>query len=184
MGVLLAAALTPAFLVVGPVASVGASQGSAEAPPDAGLRNCRSRGAGTAPIKMSVTRNDVRFGPVVIGSVRNRVATGATARPDWPFVTKAPLLLPARSRVVLAIAPEAATLAAFQHHGGWLSAVRFTACAERVRAFAYRGTVGRTTFFPFAIGIRERSACIPMELWIDGRQSPLRRVVPIGRRDC
>ncbi len=184
IGALLAAGLTMASLVVNTEASVGAALVSAGAPPDTGLRNCRTRGEGTAPIRMSVTRDDVRFGPLVIGFVRNRVAAGATERPDWPFVAKAPLLLPAHSRVVLAIAPEAARLAAFQHQGGWVSAVRFTACAERVQAFAYRGTVGGTTFFPFAIGIQQRSACVPMELWIDGRQSPLRRVVPIGRRHC
>ncbi len=184
IGALLAAGLTMASLVVNTEASVGAALVSAGAPPDAGLRNCRTRGEGTAPIRMSVTRDDVRFGPLVIGFVRNRVAAGATERPDWPFVAKAPLLLPAHSRVVLAIAPEAARLAAFQHEGGWVSAVRFTACAERVQAFAYRGTVGGTTFFPFAIGIQQPSACVPMELWIDGRQSPLRRVVPIGRRHC
>ena len=184
IGVLLAAGLTTAWLAVGSDARVGASRVSAGAPPDAGMRNCRSRGEGTAPIKMSVTLDDVRFGPLVIGFVRNRVVTGATERSDWPFVAKAPLLLPARSRVVLAIAAEAAMRAAFQHQGGWVSAVRFTACVERVRAFAYRGTVGRTTFFPFAIAIQQRSACIPMELWIDGRESPLRRLVPIGRRRC
>jgi len=184
IAVLLAAGLTTATLVVGSHASVGASWVSAGAPPDAGLRNCRSRGEGTAPIKLSVTPNDVRFGPLVIGFVRNRRATGATERSDWPFVAKAPMLLPARSRVVLAVTPEAVTLAAFQHEGGWVSAVRFTACAERVPAFAYKGTVGATTFFPFAIAVRQRMACIPMELWIDGRSSPLRRVVPIGRRNC
>ncbi len=87
-------------------------------------------------------------------------------------------------RRVLAIAPEATSRAAFQHRGGWLSAVRFTACFERVKAFSYRGTVGPTTFFPFAVAIRQRSACIPMELWIDGRSTRLHRVVPLGRRTC
>lgn len=119
IGALLAAGLTMASLVVNTEASVGAALVSAGAPPDTGLRNCRTRGEGTAPIRMSVTRDDVRFGPLVIGFVRNRVAAGATERPDWPFVAKAPLLLPAHSRVVLAIAPEAARLAAFQHQGGW-----------------------------------------------------------------
>jgi hypothetical protein len=157
---------------------------SAEAPPDAGLRNCRSRGEAGVPIKMRVTSDDVRIGPLVLGHVRSRTAVGAADWSDWPFGAKAPVLLPARSRVVLAIAPEATSRAAFQHRGGWASAVRFTACFERVKAFSYRGTVGPTTFFPFAVAIRQRSACIPMELWIDGRSTPLRRVVPIGRRAC
>ena len=133
---------------------------------------------------MRVTSNDVRIGRLVLDSVRTRVAVGASGREDWPYVAKAPVLLPARSRVVLAIAPQATSRAAFQHRGGWISAVRFMARFERVRAFSYRGTVGPTTFFPFAIAIRQRRACIPMELWIDGRSTPVRRVVPIGRRSC
>jgi hypothetical protein len=157
---------------------------SAEAPPEAGLRSCRSRAEGRRPIELAVRSVDVRIGPLVLGNVRSTRGVGRADGPDWPWVAKAPALLPARSRVVLAIAPEATELAAFQHESGWVSAVRFTACFERVRAFAYRGTVGRTTFFPFAVGLRRRAACVPMELWIDGRASPLRRVVPIGRRSC
>jgi hypothetical protein len=133
---------------------------------------------------MNVASNDVRIGPLVLGNVRSATGVGATSRPDWPFVRKTPVLLPARARVVLAIAPEAMTQAAFQHRSGWSSAIRFTACFERVRAFAYRGTVGPTTFFPFAIGLQQRTACIPMELWIEGRSTPVRRVVPLGRRTC
>jgi len=181
--VLLISALTASFLAAGSHAAARATEAGLEAPPDAVVRGCRSRGEAEAPITMRVTRSDVRIGPLVIGNVRNRTAVGPTYRSDWPFVAKAPVLLPARSRVVLAIAPEATTRAAFQHRE-WVSAVRFTACFERVRAWSYRGTVGPTTFFPFAIAIRERSACIPMELWIDGRLSPVRRTVPVGRRNC
>ncbi len=75
-------------------------------------------------------------------------------------------------------------MAALQHRNGWVQAVRFTACFERVPAFAYRGTVGKTTFFPFGVALRARSLCLPLELWIDGRSTPIRRVVPIGRRAC
>jgi hypothetical protein len=170
-------------LAVGASAAVGSQAQTAEAPPDAVVRGCRSRGEAGVPIRMPVTRSDVRIGPLVIGNVRTRTAVGPTDDPEWPFVAKAPVLLPARSRVVLAIAPEATTRAAFQHRE-WVSAVRFTGCFERVRAWSYRGTVGRTTFFPFAIAIRQRTACIPMELWIDGRSAPVRGVVPVGRRTC
>jgi hypothetical protein len=148
------------------------------------LRNCRSRAEGKAPIKLEVRSTDIRIGPLVLGNVRSRRTVGPTDRSDWPFATKTPVLLPARSRVVLAIAPEARTLAALQHRNMWVAAVRFTACFERVRAYAYRGTVGPTTFFPFAVGLRQRAACVPMDLWLDGRSSPVRRVVPIGRRSC
>jgi hypothetical protein len=184
MGTVVAVGLLAPVLAVCAYAGVGTAQPSAEAPPDAQLRNCRSRAEGTAPTKMRVGRADLRIGPLVLGNVRGPGGVGSTARPDWPFVKKAPVLLPARARVVLAIAPEAATLAAFQDRSGWVSAVRFTACFERVRAYAYRGTVGSTTFFPFAIGLRQRAACVPMDLWVEGRSTPVRRVVPIGRRTC
>jgi len=147
------------------------------------VRGCRSRGEAGAPIRVQVSSSDVRIGPLVIGNLRRRSAAGPTGEAAWPFVAKAPILLPARAKVVLAIAPEAATRAAFQDRE-WVSAVRFHACLERVRAWSYRGTVGRTTFFPFAVAIRQRTACIPMELWIDGRSSPIRRTVPVGRRSC
>jgi hypothetical protein len=94
------------------------------------------------------------------------------------------VFLPARSKVVLAIAPQAISLAAFQHRGRYVSAVRFEACREREPAWVYRGTVGKFTFFPFGIALARRTACVPMELWIDGRTDPVRRVVPVGRRAC
>jgi hypothetical protein len=56
--------------------------------------------------------------------------------------------------------------------------------AQRLKAFAYRGTVGKFTGFPFAIGLKQRSACIPMQVWVEGREVPLRRVVPVGRGSC
>jgi hypothetical protein len=132
---------------------------------------------------MKVTRNDVRIGPLVLGNVRT-ADVGPTDDADWPYAKKTPLLLKARSRVVLAIAPEASTVAALQHRNDWVAAVRFHACFERVRAFAYEGTVGPTTFFPFGVGLRQRSACVPIQLWIDGRSTPIQRVVPVGRRTC
>jgi hypothetical protein len=68
----------------------------------------------------------------------------------------------------------------------WVSSVRFEACREDEPAFpgAYSGTVGKYTGFPFGLALTRRPACIPMEVWIDGRTSPLRRLVPFGRRSC
>jgi hypothetical protein len=171
-------------LAVGASALAKTGTQAAEAPTEAMVRDCRSRAEGTAPIEMSVGATDMRIGPLVLGNVRAPRVVGRTENADWPYATKTPVLLPARSRVVLSIAPEAASLAAFQHRNDWVPAVRFTACFERVRAYAYRGTVGRATFFPFGVGLRARSACVPVDLWIDGRTTPIRRVVPIGRRAC
>ena len=178
------AGLTASFLAVTSLAVGRTPEDASGAPPGTGVRDCRSRGEAGAPIRMRVTDSDVRIGPLVMVGVRRRSAAGSTGRSDWPFVRKAPVLLPARARVVLAIAPEARTRAAFQHRGGWTTAVRFTACFERVRAWSYRGTVGRTTFFPFAVAVQQRAACVPMALWVDGDSSPVRRLVPIGRRSC
>ncbi len=144
------------------------------------LRDCASRGEGRSPQKPPV--GGVRLGPLVLWpSVRGRASR--TEDEDWGYMVKAPVVLPARAEVVLAIAPGAASLASFQHRG-FVSAVRFEACREREPAFAYRGTVGKFTGFPFAIAITRRSACVPMDLWVDGRAAPLRRVVPVGRRSC
>lgn len=147
------------------------------------LRDCRSRGEGRSPQKLPPTPG-VRIGPLVLWpSIRIR-QRGSGNGTEWPFVLKAPVILPARTKVVLAIAPEAQGVAAFQHAGGFVSAIRFQACRERVPAFAYAGTVGKLTGFPFAIGLKPRSACVPMEVWVDGRDKPYRRLVPVGRPAC
>jgi hypothetical protein len=67
-----------------------------------------------------------------------------------------------------------------------VSSVRFEACRENVRAYpgAYKGTVGKYTGFPNGFGLARRSMCVPMEVWVEGRDTPIRRLVPFGRRRC
>jgi hypothetical protein len=164
-------------------ACAGAAAASTAGRPVGELRDCGSRGEGTSPQKLP-TSAGVRIGPLVFWpSIRTR-QTGRANNSAMPFVIKAPVVLPAGAKVVLSVAPEAVGRAGFQHAGRYVSAVRFEACSERVRARAYDGTVGKLTGFPFAIGLTQRSACIPMELWLDGRDTPLRRVVPVGRSSC
>lgn len=146
------------------------------------LRDCRTRGEGSAPARVPSPRG-VRLGPAVFWPSMLERQRGRPTPAGW-FVVKAPLVVRARARVVLAIARGALGRATFQHGGGFTSAIRFHACSERVRAWSYRGTVGRLTFFPFAIAITARAACVPVELWIDGREQPLRRLLPVGRRSC
>jgi hypothetical protein len=147
------------------------------------LRDCRTRGEGRSPQKLPPTPG-VRIGPLVLWpSIRIR-QRGSGNGTEWPFVQKVPVILPARTKVVLAIAPEAQGVAGFQHLGAFVSAIRFVACRERAPAFAYAGTVGKLTGFPFAIGLKRRSACVPMEVWVDGRANPYRRLVPVGRPSC
>ena len=173
------------IVLIGARAVLAAEGASTAEPPHSVLRNCASRGEIGRPAKARMTSNDVRIGPLVLEFVRKPTAPMPRGA-EWPFTAKTPVLLRARSRVVLAIAPEAVTRAAFWHRGGrrFVPAVRFVACSERTRAWSYRGTVGPTTFFPFGIVTKERAACIPLELWVEGRSFPIRRLVPIGRRDC
>jgi hypothetical protein len=157
----------------------------ASTPPFEVLRHCGTRGDGSKPQRLPPPPR-VRIGPLVIWpSVRTRVEQ--YGHPAWAYYVKAPIILPARTKVVLAVAPEATSLVAFQARGNRFgSAVRFEACREREPAFpgSYRGTVGKYTGFPFGFVLARRSACVPLEVWIDGRAEPIRRLVPFGRRSC
>ena len=152
--------------------------------PEAEVRDCRSRAEGRSPVRLP-SRAGLRIGPLLFWpSIKNPPGSDPGNGSVWPFVQKAPIVLPARTKLVLAIAPEAQGLAAFQTRGGYVPAIRFEACREGTAAFAYKGTVGKYTGFPFAIGRVTRTACVPMEVWVDGRTTPIRRVVPIGRASC
>jgi hypothetical protein len=94
-------------------------------------------------------------------------------------------MVPARVRATLAIAPEAAgTAGLWSQQGGYVSSVRFVACREREPSWGYKGTVGRYTQFPFGFALKQPSACVPMEVWLDGEAVPRRLVVPVGRSSC
>ena len=162
----------------------GMAAGAAAEAPAGELRSCGSRGEGPSPQRLPA-QPGVRIGPLLFWpSIRTTTGTGPGNGTAWPYVQKVPVILRARTKLVLAIAPEAQHLAAFQHRGRFVPAIRFEACRERTPAWAYAGTVGRYTGFPFAIGRVARSACVPMEVWADGRATPFRRVVPIARASC
>jgi hypothetical protein len=150
------------------------------------VRGCGTRGDGNAPQKLPV--GGVRIGPLVIWpSVRTRVERATNG--SWAYYVKAPVVLPARTKVVLSVAPQARHLVGFQSRTRTtegVTAIRFEACKESEPSFprAYRGTVGKYTGFPFGFWLARRSACIPLEVWIDGRAEPIRRLVPFGRRSC
>ena len=165
------------------VAVAGSASAVAADRPVGELRDCSSRGEGRAP-QQPVPRGGITIGPLVFWPSIWRTRSGRTTDPAWRFAIKAPVILPARANVVLAVAREAQDVAAFQHGRRYVAAIRFEACPEREKAFGYEGTVGKLTGFPFAVALKQRSACVPMELWIDGREQPLRRVVPVGRRSC
>ena len=141
----------------------------AQAAPPAQLRDCRTRSEGRSPQQLP-SKPGVRIGPLLFWP-SIKVPSGADPGngSEWPFVQKAPVVLAARTKLVLAIAPEAQGFAAFQsRRGGYVSAIRFERpTVSGSPAFAYKGTVGRYTGFPFAIGRVARSVCVPMDVWVD-----------------
>jgi hypothetical protein len=155
-------------------------------PPDAPLRDCASRGESNRPLSGRVGPNDIRFGPLILQRYPEwkKPLRASDAPADWPYIVKAPVKLRAETAVTLTVAPEATGVAAFAHGRDWVAAVRFEACFANQPAFAYRGTVGAITGFPLAVALKKRSACVPIEAWVDGRANPLRRLVPLGRRRC
>ena len=181
---LVRAAIT-AVLVILTLAAM-AIAGLHEMPPTPeAFRPCSSRGDSNKPQQIPYPIG-ARLGPLVIWpSIRNRVEDSGTSG-EWAFYVKAPIVLPARTKVTLAVAPEAAHLVGFQSAAGWVASVRFEACRENVRVFprAYKGTVGKYTGFPFGFGLARRSMCVPLEVWIEGKATPIRRLVPFGRRTC
>lgn len=177
------AATVVLLLSLAAAASAGVQQ---PAPAPEVVRPCSSRGDGSRP-QQQPSPPGVRLGPIVLWpSIRTRVE-GYESPSGWSFFVKAPAVVPARTVVTLAVPPEAAHLVALHGAGGrWVSSVRFEACRPGVRAFpgAYDGTVGRYTGFPFAFALARRSLCVPLEAWVEGRPTPIRRLVPFGRARC
>jgi hypothetical protein len=180
-----ALALAGCALLAGAVGMASGTARSADPPVANEVRACGTRGEGRKPQRLPVPVG-ARIGQVVIWpSIRSRVE--AAPRGPWRYYVKAPVVVRARAKVVLAVPDEAAQLVGLQsrrHTLRGVRAIRFEACREGHPAFAYRGTVGRYTGFPFGFWLARRSACIPLEAWVEGRAAPIRRLVPFGRRSC
>ena len=97
----------------------------AQAAPAAELRGCGTRGEGRSPQKLP-PKPGVRVGALLFWpSIKIPPGTDPGNGSEWPFVQKVPVVLAARTKLVLAIAPEAQGLAAFQsRRGGYVSAIR------------------------------------------------------------
>lgn len=177
----LAAACAAAVAAVAAGTAVALTKADRPIPDD--LRSCSTRGDSNHPAKPPAT-GAITVGPLVIWpSVR--LPTGTTFIQAWPYAMKAPVLVRARARVTLAIAPEAVgTAGLWRMRGGYVSTVRFLACRERQPSRGYRGTVGRWTMFPFSFALTTTAACVPMDVWVDGEAAPHRIVVPVGRDTC
>ncbi|HVW90816.1 MAG TPA: hypothetical protein VHC01_15245 [Gaiellaceae bacterium] len=164
--------------VCGAASASARTGGGRPAPGD--VRTCATRGDSVRPA--TPPAGGTAVGLIVLWKV---TSLSPTADAAWPYAQKMPAVVPARVRVTLAIAPESTGVAAlWKRGGGYVSAVRFVACRERERAWTYDGTVGRYTQFPFAIALKQPSACVVMQAWVDGEAAPHTVTVGIGRRDC
>jgi hypothetical protein len=173
------------------VLAVPAAGTSRAAPPDAPLQDCRARHESSQPYTSLTNANDVVFGPLILTRYLGwrkplRASAGNPNPEEWPYVLKTPVRLRAGITATFAIAPAAADIAAILPSSTleWLPAVRFRACAASKRAHAYTGTIGPITGFGQVIAIKRPSACVPIEVWLSNRVTPIRRVVPIGRPRC
>lgn len=85
----------------------------------------------------------------------------------------------ARSWVSLSYAPGTD----LRRISGGVPAVRFEPWPPGEPAFSHRGRVGLVTGFAGGF-ILARPGCIPLELWVEGRREPIRRLVPFGVLHC
>lgn len=104
----------------------------AEAAPAAQVRGCGTRGEGRSPQQLP-SKPGVRIGPLLFWpSIKLPPGADPGNGSEWPFVQKVPVVLAARTKLVLAIAPEAQGLAAFQsRHGERVSRPGQPAAAAR-----------------------------------------------------
>jgi hypothetical protein len=175
-------AVVLAALCVGAAAATAGAVPREDRPVPDEVRGCKTRGDSNRPARPPAT-GAVAIGPLLIWPSIRTVWPIRNA--SWPYATKAPKVLPARVRATLAIAPEAlGTAGLWSMHGGYVSSVRFVACREREPSWGYRGTVGKYTVFPFGFALVRRSACVPMEVWLDTEAAPHRLLVPVGRSAC
>jgi hypothetical protein len=86
--------LVGAFSIVGARYTDAVPVSANPAPPTTELRDCRTRGEGRSPQRLPA--QGIRLGPLVIWpSVR--LDPGPAVPGDWPYVIKAPVVLPARA---------------------------------------------------------------------------------------
>ena len=110
-------------LAVATCAVAATTAAAADAPPPDAVRGCGSRGDSDRPQRLP-SPPGVRIGPLVIWpSVRTRVEPYGPA--PWRCFVKAPIVLPARTNVVLAVAPEGVGLVELVGRAGaWATSVR------------------------------------------------------------
>jgi hypothetical protein len=162
------------------------------------LRACGTRGEVNRPIGEPDRQRDVIIGPASLSGGK-RLAFGRYRPTRTRYLhVKIGFSLRAEVRAALVVPPAYRTRIGLQYarnlgtglgldgphtvrNGG--AAVRFHACASDEPAFAYRGTVGRWTWFPGGFAV-SGPGCYPLELHVKGRDVSYRRTVGFGVSDC
>jgi hypothetical protein len=155
-------------------------------------RSCNSRIESGQPRRQLVQPGDVGLGPIAfrrlarLGRDRRNLHRQANA-----WVLKSPVLVLSDRTVVVAVADRARGSASlFLDRGAYppsvadgVAAVELHACARSVRARTHAGRLGVATEFGAAFLV-DRPMCVPLEVWLEGRAVPWRRLVPVGVRAC
>jgi hypothetical protein len=164
----------------------------ASSPPPAPVRSCDTRVEGGAPAAQFARPTDVVAGPIAFTGLARVADRGAfrRLRTRGVYVVKAAARVRA-NRVVTLVVPSAYRARASLSYAGsrlrsvadGVPAVRFEACASNEPAFSYRGTVGPWTGFNGGFLV-SRSLCLPIEVWVDGRRAPIRKLISFGKGRC
>ena len=132
---------------------------------------------------------DVTVGPITFVGLR-RLASAPQDRFEPLATVKVPVLIEARRVVTVAVPrPHRAYLSLLfrtgsgEKIGDGVPAVTYKACRQNEKAFSYDGTVGPRT--GFAAGFIVAGArCVPLRIWIAGRERPLHVRASLGAGQC
>jgi hypothetical protein len=172
------------------IAAAGRSHASSS--PPALVRSCDTRVEGGAPPTRFAGPTDVVAGPIAFTGLARVADPGAfrRSRMHGVYVVKAAARVRAGQVVTLVVPPGYRTRASLSYSRSRLrsvsdgvSAVRFEACPSNEPAFSYRGTVGAWTGFNGGFLV-SRPLCLPVEVWVEGRQTPLRKLLSFGKGRC
>lgn len=181
---------TGATIVLAALVLIG-SGGRADAAPTQeaeAVLGCDQRNQSRTPRRSLATGSDIRIGVVAF----HRLGYFARTRTNFlkngnVYVLKTPLFVAAGRTVTVSVAPGARGRAALFYRRGAFpqelaaadASTKFVACARHFRA----GSVGVATEFGGGFVVT-RPGCVPLEVWVDGASSPLRRRVPVGVSRC
>ncbi|HWL32286.1 MAG TPA: hypothetical protein VNP89_01675 [Gaiellaceae bacterium] len=160
--------LTLAAVLVAAMAATAAPAANEEIP----TRDCRSRiESGRGPLAFP-TADSVFVGPIALTALpfaATRAGLGPRREEDGRFYRKAGALVRAGRPVVLSV-PERYRDRLFLHYtrtDEGVAEVRLEPCPPGMRAFSYRGRVGKVTGFNGGFSLTHRG-CYPLDVRVEG----------------